>query len=63
MIVAVVQTTGPAQPGPVINVIVADPSDPAPDGCVLIAVPDGTGVDSTYTWSGSAFVASTDSGS
>jgi hypothetical protein len=33
----------------VINVIVADPSvDPAPEGCILVGLPDGSSV--TFGW-------------
>jgi len=36
--------------GLVINVIVADPSDPAPDNCQLILTPDKFWVDAQIGW-------------
>jgi len=36
--------------GLVVNVIVAAPSDPAPDKCQLITTPDEFGVDAQIGW-------------
>ena len=40
----------------VINLIVAEPTDPAPDGCELIEVPLGTPCGIGWTWDGTQFV-------
>lgn len=50
MRVAVVDTTTTDADGlhPVVNIIMADPSDPAPDGFLLIA--DDAGADATWRW-------------
>ena len=39
----------------VINLIVADPTDLAPDGCGLILKPDDVFVDIGYIWDGVSF--------
>lgn len=38
--------------GLVINIIMANTSDPAPSGCALVAVPDGVDCDIGWTWDG-----------
>lgn len=43
--------------GLVVNVIVASPSDLAPEGCQLIEVTEGQLCDIGWTWDGAAFVA------
>lgn len=42
--------------GEVINVIVAEPTDPAPDNCELIAIPEGQPVSIGWYWDGAEFV-------
>ena len=44
--------------GLVINIIVAQPSDPAPDGCQLVEIMTGQTCDIGWTWDGTQFVAS-----
>lgn len=36
--------------GLVVNVIMADPSDPAPDGCRLVGVMEGDYLDIGWIW-------------
>lgn len=40
----------------VINKIVAEPTDLAPDGTQLIPIPEGVMCDMGWTWNGSEFV-------
>jgi hypothetical protein len=40
----------------VINLIVADPVDPPPSGCILAFKPDTIFVDLGYTWNGISFL-------
>ena len=40
----------------VINLIVADPVDPPPSGCILAFKPDTIFVDLGYTWNGTNFL-------
>ena len=42
--------------GLVINVIMAEPTDPAPYGCQLIEVPDGVHSGIAWTWDGTQFI-------
>ena len=42
--------------GLVVNVIIADPTDPAPDNCQLILVPDGTPCGIGWIWNGTEFI-------
>jgi hypothetical protein len=42
--------------GEVINIIVAEPTDPAPDDCELIALPDDSPADIGWYWDGSEFI-------
>ena len=44
--------------GLVINLIIAEPTDPAPDGCQLVITPDSTGYSPNIgdTWNGSVFI-------
>lgn len=41
--------------GEVVNIIVADPNDPAPDDCELIALPDNSPVSIGWYWNGTEF--------
>lgn len=41
--------------GLVINIIVATPSDPAPDGCQLVEVMNGMHCEIGYYWDGTQF--------
>lgn len=43
--------------GAVLNVIVADPSDPAPEGTQLIGLADDASIDTTCTWTPWGWVA------
>lgn len=38
--------------GTVINIIMASPSDPAPDGCNLVELMNGMNCDIGWTWDG-----------
>jgi hypothetical protein len=42
--------------GLVVNIIVADPTDPAYDGTQLILIPDGVMCDIGWTWDGTTFI-------
>jgi len=44
--------------GLIVNVIVAKPTDPAPDGCQLIITPDdlGNNAQISGTWDGTQFL-------
>jgi hypothetical protein len=44
--------------GLVINIIVADPTDPCADGCQLIVTPTETGsyANIGFTWNGTEFI-------
>jgi hypothetical protein len=42
--------------GLVVNIIVADPTDPAPVGCFLVGIADDMWCDIGYTWDGTAFL-------
>jgi hypothetical protein len=51
MRMAVVQLSN----GEVINVIIAEPIDPPPDGCELIGLPDDSTVSIGWYWDGTEF--------
>lgn len=40
----------------VINLIVAEPSDIPPQGCILVEAPTNLFVDMGYTWNGTNFI-------
>jgi hypothetical protein len=44
--------------GLIINIIIASPTDPAPDGCQLVVTPDadGNNADIGGTWNGTVFL-------
>ena len=42
--------------GDVVNIIMAEPTDLAPQGCVLVGVDDGVFCDIGWSWDGSNFV-------
>lgn len=42
--------------GVVVNIIMAEPSDLAPLGCFLVAIPDAAFCDIGWVWDGTAFV-------
>jgi hypothetical protein len=42
--------------GLVINKIVAEPTDPPPEGCELILIPEDSMCDIGWTWNGTEFV-------
>jgi hypothetical protein len=44
--------------GLIVNIIVAEPTDPAPDGCQLIVTPDSLGNNAQIggTWDGTQFL-------
>ena len=42
--------------GLVINIIVAEPTDPAYEGTQLVLVPEGVPCDIGWTWDGTAFI-------
>ena len=42
--------------GLVINMIVAEPTDPPYDGTQLILIPDGVRCDIGWTWDGTTFI-------
>lgn len=43
--------------GLVVNVIVADQSDPAPENCFLVVIPEGVMAGIGWTWDGQQFIA------
>jgi len=43
--------------GLVVNIIMADPTDLAPDGCFLVGISDDVWCDIGYTWDGNTFIA------
>lgn len=42
--------------GLVVNIIIASPSDPAPDGCQLIEIMNGQPCDIGWYWTGTEFI-------
>ena len=48
--------------GLVLNIIVADPTDPAYDGTQLIFIADGVMCDIGWTWDGTTFIDPTPDG-
>ena len=42
--------------GLVVNTIIADPGDPAPDGCQLVEIMAGQACDIGWYWTGTEFV-------
>ena len=40
----------------VVNKIVAEPTDLAPDGCYLVLIPDEVPCDMGWTWDGTNFI-------
>lgn len=42
--------------GMVVNIIMAEPTDLAPEGCLLVGIEDGVFCDIGWFWDGSSFV-------
>lgn len=42
--------------GIIVNIIMAEPTDPAPDGCSLIGIEDGVFCDIGWSWDGASFI-------
>jgi hypothetical protein len=40
----------------VVNMIIAEPTDPAPEGCELILVPPGMPCSTGWVWNGTEFI-------